>query len=97
MITKRYGVDFSSDGGALTLPARSVGKSGGWKIHTSGWAIAGDIHEDYYKWVNSFSARHSVFGCVWGDFENDVFADSEAAYNHFLDHHYPEAWDYQDI
>lgn len=55
------------------------------------------IHEDWYLWVNKFEATHSIYGRVWGDFEDEVFADSEDGLNHFIKNHPPEEWDYADI
>lgn len=63
----------------------------------SGWTITGEIHEDYYEWVNEFEATHPDFGRVWGDFEKEVFADSQEAYDHFFAQHPPKEWDYFDI
>ena len=104
MITKKFGVDFNSDGGALTLSTGSVSDVGytsygniQQKTHPSGWTIKGEVHEDYYEWVNSFEAEHPVFGKVWGDFENEVYADSEEGFADFYKNHAPEAWDYGDI
>lgn len=99
MITKTFGVDFYSADGALTLPSELVGHSMPhvWKIHSSGWAIRGEIKEDWSDWVNEFEAVHPVFGKVWGDFDKLVYADSEEAFEHFFGCHTPEAWDYQDI
>ena len=91
MITKKYNIDFHSNGGALTLSPDCIGK------HENGWTITGKIHEDYYEWVNEFEAQHETFGKVWGDFENEVYADSLEAYNDFIKHFEPEAWDYDDI
>jgi len=51
----------------------------------------------YFKWVNEFEANHPVYGKVWGDFENTVYADSESGYQHFIQHHPSEEWDYGDI
>lgn len=76
---------------AFTLMPDQIG------THESGWTITGKIHEDYYAWVNDFEAIHPVFGKVWGDFENEVFADSEAGFNHFYENHPPTEWDYGDI
>lgn len=102
MITKKYGIDFSSEGGALTLSRGEVtdsqAESG---IHTlthpDGWTITGAIHEDYYFWVNDFEAKHPKLGLVWGNFESIVHADSEEAFQDFYTNHKPEAWDYGDI
>jgi hypothetical protein len=38
-----------------------------------------------------------VYGTVHGDFEEKIVATSEEAYNHFIKHHKPDVWDYQDI
>jgi len=79
-------------GGALTLSPSEVERK-----HKDGWKIKGEIHEDYYSWVNDFEASHPRYGKVWGNFEGTVFATSEKAFNHFYKHHPPNAWDYQDI
>src|ERR1035437_2723671 len=101
-IEKKFGRDFQSHGGALTLPPEAVSKrsvDGGthYRTHDSGWTIRGEVHEDWIHWVNSFEASHSKFGRVWGNFEESVFADSEEGYAHFYENHTPEAWDYMDI
>ena len=103
MVTKKYEVDFYSPGGALTLPCESVSDNGHisdlaqQKTHQSGWTIKGQTKEDYYVWVNEFEATHPTLGRVWGDFENEVFSDSEEAFADFYKNHPPEQWDYQDI
>ena len=66
-------------------------------MNDSGWHIEGDVHEDYYEWVNEFKATHNNGWEVWGDFEDIVYATSEEAFNHFIDNHPPNEWDYQDI
>lgn len=76
---------------ALTLPADIIG------THPSGWTVQGDVMDDYYQWVNDFSATHPRYGRVWGNFEDTVKASSQAAYNHFVKNHPPESWDYYDI
>ena len=91
MVIKKFGVDFFSSGGALTVEPGFIGEN------QSGWTITGEIHEDWYEWVNSFEAKHPEFGRVWGDFESEVYADSEEGYKHFWEHHEPYAWDYWDI
>lgn len=63
----------------------------------SGWTITGVITEDYYYWVNDFSARHPVFGWVKGDYETEVRAKSRKALEHFMEWHPAEEWDYYDI
>jgi len=59
--------------------------------------IFGEMHEDYYEWVNQFGALHEEYGAVCGNFEHEVYATSEEAFAHFWKHHKPTAWDYQDI
>ncbi len=90
MFTKN---DFNYQGGhmALTLHPSELG------VNESGWSISGQVHEDYYEWVNYFEAVHPVFGRVWGDFEDVVYADSEEAFNDFYKNHEPIHWDYWDI
>jgi len=108
-IVKKFGVDFNSLGGALTLAKEYVTdqphwwQKNGWKAEQtrthelSGWTINGVIHEDYFEWVNEFTAHHSVYGRVWGDFEKEVYAESEEGFAHFYQNHPPDAWDYGDI
>lgn len=67
------------------------------RTHDSGWTITGRVREDYYTWVNSFEAVHPAYGRVSGDFEDEVEADSEEGFNHFLEHHPYSEWDYHDI
>lgn len=101
-IVKRFGVDFESAGGALTLDPSEVCSNGEdrgkhTKLHNDGWEITGVVQEDYFVWVNYFEANHPKYGRVWGDFEEEVFADSEEGFKNFYDNHAPEAWDYYDI
>ncbi len=102
MIEKRFGVDFHSEGGALTLPESAVstdefreGISS--RLHESGWLISGVVKLDYYSWVNQFVAIHADHGVICGDFESVVYATSEQAFSDFMSKHEPEAWDYNDI
>lgn len=102
MIVKKFGIDFYSKGGALTLNSSEVSDNGYLNIiqektHSDGWTIKGKISEDYYYWVNEFEAIHPQFGRVFGNFENEVFADSEEGFNDFYEKHTPEVWDYYDI
>ena len=80
-----------NDHGAYTLNPDIIGEN------DSGWTVTGDVHEDYYEWVNEFEATHSEYGKVWGDFEYTVYADSQAGYEDFFKNHTPEEWDYYDI
>jgi len=102
MIKKICGKDYQNKEGALTLDTldvQDVRLSDGRyvKVNKSGWTIIGEIHEDYFEWVNEFEAYHKKYGVVYGDFEIEVFATSEEAYNHFYKHHKPKVWDYGDI
>lgn len=102
MVTKKFGIDFHSSGGALTLPRWAVSDekvtSGTHtRTHDDGWTITGDVCEDWYVWVNEFEAHHPQFGTVKGNFEDEVYADSEEGFQHFWQHHEPDAWDYWDI
>jgi hypothetical protein len=76
---------------AMTL---SPGEIGG---NDSGWTIEGEIQQDYFSWVNKFKASHPVHGTVEGDFEDEIQATSREAYDHFVQYHQPELWDYLDI
>lgn len=66
-------------------------------VHENGWTVIGDIHEDYYTWVNEFKATHPIFGEVYGDFEKIVYATSKKTYEEFIKHFPPKEWDYGDI
>jgi len=61
-----------------------------------GWFVEGEVHEDWYEWVNEFSATKGRWK-VWGDFEHTVYATNEKAYNDFIKYHEPNEWDYWDI
>lgn len=91
VVKKKFGVDFDSPGGALTLGESDIGS------HADGWTIVGEVHEDYFLWVNDFIATHASLGMVWGNFEQEVVATSEEAFADFYVNHKPGAWDYWDI
>ena len=77
---------------AYTLSADFIG------YHAdTGWTIKGEIHNDYFEWVNEFEASHPEYGFVRGDFEHEVIASSIDAFNDFVSHYPPEAWSYGDI
>ena len=108
MTIKRYGTDFKSEGGALTLRQEAVTDLDNpdtdvidprtySRTHERGWTITGKPQYDYCLWVNRFVARHPRLGMVWGNFEEEVHASSEEAFAHFWKHHEPEAWSYHDI
>lgn len=76
---------------AKTLEAGYIGEH-------DGWIITGEIHEDYYEWVNSFEAyKIGTNEFVRGDFENIVEASSKEAYDEFVEKFPPVDWDYWDI
>ncbi len=67
------------------------------KLHPSGWKITGQVREDHYRWVQEIEARHAEYGVVKGNFEKEVFASSQKAFDHFIENHPPRNWDYGDI
>lgn len=77
--------------GAYTLDPGYLGEN------SSGWTLVGEVREDYYQWINKFTAYHKELGVVFGDFEHTVTASSQEALDHFMKHHPPQAWDYHDI
>ncbi len=95
LFSKHLGRDFfaspSASRPALTLSPECIG------VNDSGWTITGEIHEDNYQWVNEFEAKHPEYGKLFGDFEHTVFYEKEEGFQHFWEHHEPEAWDYYDI
>lgn len=100
-VTKQFGVDFNSGGGALTLEPEEVGSDNETGFHTKthddGWTITGAVVEDWAYWVNDFVATHPTLGIVRGNFEESVEASSEEAFRDFYEKHPPQAWDYADI
>ena len=63
-----------------------------------GWIITGQIHRDYYEWVNSFEAyKIGTKEFVKGDFEKMVEASSKKVYDEFVGKFPPTEWDYLDI
>jgi len=106
MIIKKFGKDFHSKEGALTLDPDEVkgiyyGNDVCVKKHDDGWIIVGRIHEDGLAWVNDFVAYNTKHDWpawwVAGDFEEEVIASCEEAFNDFYEKHKPRAWDYGDI
>lgn len=105
IVTKKFGIDFDSEGSALTLNPCEVCdtfpivdyKEVLERTHDDGWTISGIVHEDYWEWVKEFEAYHPKYGRVWGNFEHEVYADSEEGFQHFYKHHEPKDWDYGDI
>jgi hypothetical protein len=77
---------------ANTLDPKEIGEN------KSGWTIDGPVYEDWFEWVNEFSAAHAN-GKWWvkGDFESKVEASSKEAYDDFIKNHPPLEWDYWDI
>jgi hypothetical protein len=88
---KTFFKQFKTSGSqARTLSPEAIG------THTNGWTITGIIHEDYYYWVNDFSATK---GKMWvkGNFEVEVTASSKKAYDEFVKEFPYSEWDYWDI
>ena len=87
-----YKVEFNIRGHlAKTLEPEYIGEH-------NGWIVTGEIHEDYYKWVNSFEAyKIGTEEFVRGDFENIVEASSKEAYDEFVKLFPPVDWDYWEI
>ena len=78
--------------GARTLDPEYIG------THKSGWTIYGEIHEDYFEWVNEFCAVHeNQDWWICGTFEGIIEAESENAYEDFIKNHPYHEWDYGDI
>ena len=89
---KTYPNPYLATDSANTLRPTDIG------LHHNGWTVTGEIHEDWYEWVNYFEASHPKYGQVKGDFENSTLqATSEKALREFCKHFKPESWDYQDI
>ena len=65
--------------------------------HDSGWNVTGKVVEDWYEWVNDFEATHPTYGNIKGNFEVEVVAETQEAFDHFIAHHPPNEWDYYDI
>lgn len=84
-------VDYDCGGDAITLRPRDIG------THESGWSISGEIHEDYYMWVNDFEANHDKHGALTGNYQSYIYAESIEAFESFYKNHPPEWWDYGDI
>lgn len=66
------------------------------KKQDSGWTIQATPKRDYYAWINCFSASHDKYGSVRGNFEHLITYDSKEGFDHFLQHHRPEIWDYHE-
>ena len=66
-------------------------------VNESGWEIRGRLFVDTFLWVNEFAGQHAQFGVVFGDFEKQVSATSQAGYDHFVKHHPYVEWSYHDI
>lgn len=63
----------------------------------SGWKVSGEIHHDWYDWLEDFEAEHPKYGRVWGNFRNNVYATSFKAYKKFMKKHPLQQEDYWDI
>lgn len=89
-----YTVDYSSltfTHMARTLCPMELG------TNDSGWTIEGTVCEDYYEWVNYFTATHPIYGELKGDYEDEIVGETKEAVDHFVANHGPNEWDYYDI
>lgn len=78
-------------GNAVTLEPSELGDN------DTGWTITGEVMEDYFEWVNAFTAVHLQHGIVFGDHEQTLYATSHAALAQFKEDHPANVWDYADI
>ena len=81
--------------GGVIPPSNYVDKLGNtiWiRTHSSGWTIEGYIKEDWYIWIDIFTAYHPLYGKIEGDLNKEIIADSEEAYNHFIKNHPFKYW-----
>jgi len=90
-ITVNFKAEMKFDHMARTLHPEDLG------LRESGWVIVGEVHEDYYEWVNFFVAIHPDFGWVYGDYEHELHGMSKKALDHFMTNHPASEWDYYDI
>lgn len=87
MFIKEYDCDC-----ARTLPAEYLENT------KDSWTIKGEIHYDYYEWINEFVAYNSKTNeIVAGNFEEEVMASSEEALESFLKVFPYKEWNYSDI
>jgi len=71
--------------GGLVLPSVNVERH-----QTSGWAIQGTIVQgETMDWVESFEASHPLYGDIWGNFNSNVYAETEEAFQDFYTNHTP--------
>jgi hypothetical protein len=89
MFKKEFELDFDHE--ARTLYPGAIG------THENGWTITGEIHEDYYEWVNYFEASHPIHGKVKGCYETYIEADTKMAFEAFEKEFPANIWDYYDI
>lgn len=76
--------------GAYTLDPSSASEI------RDGWKLKGEVHYDYYSWINYFEAKKGL-NWVKGDFEKEVTCSSLKAFDDFLSNFEVESWDYADI
>lgn len=56
------------------------------RTHDDGWKITGRMSNDFYSWVSWFEAV-SVYGWVWCDGSQGIYASSQAAFDTFTTNH----------
>jgi hypothetical protein len=92
---------------AWTLDAKEVKEhvpEGDWinfprvfeRTHKDGWTIRGEIHNDWYSWVEDFVATHPENGAITRE-GNEVTAPSKQVWDTFVKRHPLTPFDYGDI
>lgn len=60
----------------------------------NGWHIVGQVCEDYFTWVEKFTAyKFDGAKVLAGDYNKVIYASSEEAYNDFVKHFPPQEFD----
>ena len=78
--------------GALTLDPSCLYAPA---IH-GGWIVSGEVQDDFFTWVNNFAAvKDSDFVC--GNFESEIWATNQEAYDDFIKNCPPDSWDYDEL
>ena len=62
----------------------------------NGWSMLGKVHEDYFYWIEEFTAFKDL-DIVFGNFLEKVFCSSLEALEDFLENFEVERWDFADI
>lgn len=92
----KHGEDYKSrhDSGLGFSPGQRGAKSDGWKI--TGPVDDSEIYRESY--VPVFVADHPKYGKVYGNWEDEVFSETEEGFDDLYDKHTPSVeFDYYDI